>query len=105
MATRPANPKLWDMLSAQARAKFATYPSPGASNWVHKQYVQHGGQFITTTAADRKMRDLQKKQEKERTARQEKEKNARVSKLGKKDSKKEDKKDDKKDKKKDKGKK
>jgi hypothetical protein len=45
MAQIPANPKLWAMIVAQARAKFATYPSPGASHWVHKEYVNHGGHF------------------------------------------------------------
>jgi hypothetical protein len=95
MATKPTNQKLWDMLSAQARAKFATYPSPGASNWVHKQYVQHGGQFITTTAADRKMRDMQKKHEKERAKQQDKSKSDKVSKLADKDKKKDSKKKDK----------
>jgi hypothetical protein len=41
----PANPKLWQLVVAQARAKFATYPSPAASHWVHKEYVQKGGTF------------------------------------------------------------
>jgi hypothetical protein len=46
VAQQPANPKLYAMIVAQAKAKYATYPSPGASRWVHQQYVQHGGQFI-----------------------------------------------------------
>jgi len=42
----PANPKLWNMLTAQARSKFRTYPSPAAAHWVHARYVQMGGQFV-----------------------------------------------------------
>ena len=60
MATKPANEKLYAMIVAQARAKFATYPSPGASHWVHKQYIQHGGQFITTTNIDKTKKMLAK---------------------------------------------
>lgn len=41
----PANPRLWRMVIMQAKAKFAKYPSPGASHWVHSEYVKHGGQF------------------------------------------------------------
>jgi hypothetical protein len=42
----PANPKLWNMLTTQARSKFAKYPSPAASHWVHSRYVQLGGKFV-----------------------------------------------------------
>ena len=42
----PANPKLWNMLTAQARSKFRTYPSPAAAHWVHSHYVQLGGNFV-----------------------------------------------------------
>jgi len=42
----PSNPRLWSMVIMQARAKFATYPSPGASHWVHSEYIKHGGQFV-----------------------------------------------------------
>lgn len=44
---KPANPKLWHAITLQARARFATYPSPAAAHWVHSQYVLKGGQFIT----------------------------------------------------------
>lgn len=57
----PANEKLWNMVIAQAKAKFHTYPSPGASAWVHKTYVQHGGRFIETGLKD-KMQKLASKQ-------------------------------------------
>lgn len=42
----PANPKMWNMLTTQARSKFRTYPSPAAAHWVHSRYVQLGGKFV-----------------------------------------------------------
>lgn len=42
----PANPKLWNMYVAQAKARFRVYPSPAASSWVHSQYVKVGGKFV-----------------------------------------------------------
>jgi hypothetical protein len=35
------------MCVSQARAKFAKYPSPAASHWVHQEYIRHGGQFVS----------------------------------------------------------
>jgi hypothetical protein len=66
MASKPANPKMWAMIVAQAKAKYSNYPNPGASHWVHKTYVQHGGRFIETTEQDRKMGIAKKKHEKEK---------------------------------------
>lgn len=65
MATKPANPKLWATIVAMARAKYSNYPNPGASNWVHKKYVQSGGQFVETTEASRRKKLAQKKHENE----------------------------------------
>jgi hypothetical protein len=90
MASKPANPKMWAMIVAQAKAKYSNYPNPGASHWVHKTYVQHGGRFIETTEQDRKMGIAKKKHEKEKL-----EKRSKTSKD----------KDEKKSSKKDKGKK
>jgi hypothetical protein len=42
----PANPKLYNMIVAQARSKFTTYPSPAAAHWVHSRYDQMGGQYV-----------------------------------------------------------
>ena len=42
----PANPKLWNMITMQARTKFAKYPSPAAAHWVHTRYTQLGGGFV-----------------------------------------------------------
>lgn len=64
MAQEPANPKLWQMIIIQAKAKFATYPSPGASHWVHEQYIQHGGKFIENSEATKRKKELLKKYKK-----------------------------------------
>jgi len=54
----PANPKLWNMLTAQARSKFRTYPSPAAAHWVHSRYVQLGGRFVPNKSdVDPRFRD------------------------------------------------
>ena len=58
---KPGNPKLYQMIIAQARAKYATYPSPGASAWVHKRYIELGGPFIETHEKDRRLKIAQKK--------------------------------------------
>lgn len=42
----PANEKLWNMLVAQAKARFRVYPSPAAAHWVHSHYSQLGGKFV-----------------------------------------------------------
>ena len=42
----PANPKLWNMITTQAKVKFAKYPSPAAAHWVHSRYLQLGGRFV-----------------------------------------------------------
>jgi len=83
---KPANPKLYAMVVAMARAKYSSYPNPGASNWVHKKYIASGGQFIETTEATRRAGMAKKKQENE----------AKKDKPTKKDDKKDDKKKDKK---------
>lgn len=62
MAEKPANTKLWDMIIAQAKAKFARYPNPAASSWVHKKYVQSGGKFVDTSDPVYQRQILQKRQ-------------------------------------------
>jgi hypothetical protein len=57
----PANQKLWNMLTTQARSKFRTYPSPAAAHWVHSRYVQLGGKFVTSEKdVDPRFRDYAK---------------------------------------------
>ncbi len=63
MASKPANPRLWNTIVAMAKAKYSNYPNPGASHWVHKNYVEKGGQFIETTEKDRRKKMEQKKHE------------------------------------------
>lgn len=46
MADVPANEKLYAMVVFQAKAKYRIYPSPGASHWVHRRYLELGGKFI-----------------------------------------------------------
>lgn len=60
MASKPANEKLWNMIVAQAKAKYSNYPNPGASHWVHERYVQSGGRFIDTTEETRRQKIAQK---------------------------------------------
>lgn len=73
MAHIPANPKMWDMLIAQARAKFNKWPSPTASSWVSSKYTQMGGKFVESkdqmTRQQRKdAAEVEKKNEKRREA-------------------------------------
>lgn len=63
---KPANPKLYATVVAMARAKYSSYPNPGASAWVHKRYIQAGGQFIETTEATRKLTMAKRKHDKEK---------------------------------------
>ena len=62
---KPANPKLYAMFVAQAKAKYSKWPNPGASAWVAKKYQQAGGQYVETTEADRRKKMAQKKQQKD----------------------------------------
>ena len=63
---KPANPKLYATIVAMARAKYSSYPNPGASAWVHKRYIQAGGQFVETNEQTRKLTMAKRKQEKEK---------------------------------------
>jgi hypothetical protein len=68
----PANPRLWNMITAQARSRFAKYPSPAAAHWVRSRYSQMGGQFVASLKdVDPKMRDTAQE---EMDAKEEKEK-------------------------------
>lgn len=70
----PANPRLWNMLTTQARSKFTTYPSPAAAHWVHSRYVALGGKFVESKRdIDPRMRDYVQ-EEKEKKEKQQKKK-------------------------------
>jgi hypothetical protein len=45
MSQVPANQRLYSMVVFQAKQKYRVYPSPGASHWVHKRYLELGGKF------------------------------------------------------------
>ena len=54
----PANPRLWNLITTQAKTRFAKYPSPAAAHWVHTKYLQLGGQFVNSQKeVDPRMRD------------------------------------------------
>lgn len=76
----PANPRLWNMITTQAKVKFPKYPSPAAAHWVHSRYVQLGGRFVESEKdVDPKMRDVaQEKMDREDA----KKKNAVTKKVG-----------------------
>ena len=64
MADVPANPKLWNLLMGQAKAK---YPSRGknlafpASKWLREEYARQGGKFVASKReVDPKLRDVKK---------------------------------------------
>lgn len=46
MAEVPANEKLYAMVVTQAKQRYRIYPSPGASHWVHRRYLELGGRMI-----------------------------------------------------------
>jgi hypothetical protein len=54
VADEPTNEKLYAMVVMQAKAKYRTYPSPGASHWVHRRYLELGGKFEDTTEKTRR---------------------------------------------------
>jgi hypothetical protein len=60
MAEKPTNEKLWTMVVFQAKHKYRTYPSPGASHWVHQRYVELGGKFEDSTSQSKRKEALRK---------------------------------------------
>lgn len=66
----PANPKLWNMITAQAGAKF-TKNSPARGHWIHARYTQMGGKFVPSKKdVDPRLRDYvqEEKDKKEKEA-------------------------------------
>jgi hypothetical protein len=61
-----ANPKLWNMVTAQAGAKFSKN-SPARGHWIHAKYNQMGGQYVKSKKdIDPRFRDYaQEKRDKE----------------------------------------
>jgi hypothetical protein len=54
MADVPVNEKLYAMVVGQAKAKYRIYPSPGASHWVHRRYLELGGKFEDSAERERR---------------------------------------------------
>ena len=63
MADVPVNEKLFAMVVTQAKAKYRIYPSPGASHWVHRRYLELGGKFIDSTELAERKKAIQRFQE------------------------------------------
>lgn len=57
MAEIPQNQRLYAMVVTQAKQKYRIYPSPGASHWVHKRYLELGGKF-TDTEEENKRKEI-----------------------------------------------
>jgi hypothetical protein len=63
MAEVPTNEKLYAMVVTQAKAKYRIYPSPGASHWVHRRYLELGGKFIASEEIAKRKEMMQRYQE------------------------------------------
>ena len=61
-----ANPKLWNMVTAQAATRFSKN-SPSRGHWIHAKYNQLGGQYVKSKKdIDPRFRDYaQEKRDKE----------------------------------------
>ena len=61
-----ANPKLWNMVTAQAGTRFSKN-SPARGHWIHTKYNQMGGQYVKSKKdIDPRFRDYaQEKRDKE----------------------------------------
>ena len=60
MADIPTNEKLYAMVVMQAKARYRVYPSPGASHWVHKRYLELGGKFEDSEKVQERKEAIQK---------------------------------------------
>jgi hypothetical protein len=60
MADVPTNEKLYAMVVMQAKARYRVYPSPGASHWVHKRYLELGGKFEDSAEVQERKEAVQK---------------------------------------------
>lgn len=53
----PANPKLWNMVTAQAATRFSKN-SPARGHWIHSKYNAMGGQYVESKReVDPRLRD------------------------------------------------
>ena len=66
----PANPRLYNMVRAQATTRFSK-ESPSKGHWIHTKYNQMGGKYVTSKKdIDPRNRDLveEKKEKQEEKA-------------------------------------
>ena len=67
MADVPANPKLWNLLLRQAKAKYPSHSKNlafPASKWLRDEYSRQGGKFVgSKREVDPKLRDVKQDQE------------------------------------------
>ena len=76
----PANPRLWNMITTQAKTRFSKQ-SPASAHWVHTRYLQMGGKFVDSKKdIDPKNRD----EAQEKTDKIEAEKLSQLEKIAKK---------------------
>lgn len=87
MADVPVNEKLYAMVVTQAKAKYRIYPSPGASHWVHRRYIELGGRFIDSEEIAERKKQLRRWQEARAKARGNSKKDEPKGKKDKKDKK------------------
>jgi hypothetical protein len=80
MAEVPTNEKLYALVVNQAKAKYRIYPSPGASHWVHRRYLELGGKFIDSAEIAKRKELMQRYQEAKAKARGKKDDNDKKSK-------------------------
>lgn len=64
MSNVPANPKLWNSLSRQAKAKYPSQRTKGltyaAAKWLREEYQREGGSYVASKRdIDPKARDYQ----------------------------------------------
>jgi hypothetical protein len=43
----PSNPRLWNMVRAQSKARFSK-ESPASAHWIRTHYSQMGGRFVSS---------------------------------------------------------
>lgn len=68
----PANPKLWNMITAQAATRFSKN-SPARGHWIHSKYNAMGGQYVNSKReVDPRLRDYVAEAEKKKEQQQKK---------------------------------
>jgi hypothetical protein len=62
----PANPKMYNMIRAQAKSRFSKQ-SPASAHFIHAKYVQMGGKFVTSKKdIDPRFRDYAEEEKKKK---------------------------------------